>query len=187
VPSVSKKQHNFMAAVANSPSFAKKAGVPQGVGQEFMQADKGKKFGASTQTRADLQKINRPKTAHGKSQLFSKGGDMKESKAMVRKEVGFMKKAGAPKSMIKHEMGEAGMKKMASGGMPMVMKDGKKVPAFAADGEGKMKKGGYAKMANGGMTKMGAVKTAAPSRDGVAVKGKTKGTMIKMNRGGKAC
>jgi hypothetical protein len=29
-------------------------------------------------------------------------------------------------------------------------------------------------------SKMGAVKTAAPSRDGVAVKGKTKGTMVKM-------
>ena len=38
------------------------------------------------------------------------------------------------------------------------------------------------KMANGGITKekMGSVKTAAPSKDGVAVKGKTKGTMIKM-------
>jgi hypothetical protein len=35
-------------------------------------------------------------------------------------------------------------------------------------------------MANGGMTSMGKVKTAAPSRDGVASKGKTKGTMIKM-------
>jgi len=153
VPSVSKKQHNFMAAVANSPSFAKKSQVPQSVGQEFMQADKGKRFGASTQTRADLQKINRPKTAHGKSELFSKGGDMKESKAMVKKEVGFMKKAGAPKSMIKHEMGEM-----------------------------KMAKGGSVKA-----SPMGKVKTAAPSRDGVAVKGKTKGTMIKMNRGGKAC
>ena len=198
MPSVSKKQHNFMAAVANSPSFAKKAEVPRSVGQDFMQADKGKKFGASTQTRADLQKINRPKTAHGKSELFSKGGDMKESKAMVKKEVSFMKKKGAPASMIKHEMGEMkGMKKMASGGMPMVMKDGKKVPAIAADGEGKMKKGGYAKMANGGITtaKMGAVRTAAPSKDGIAAKGKTKGTMVKMSgstplgmkRGGKAC
>ncbi len=36
------------------------------------------------------------------------------------------------------------------------------------------------KMANGGMTSMGKVKTAAPSRDGVAEKGKTKGTMVKM-------
>jgi hypothetical protein len=34
---------------------------------------------------------------------------------------------------------------------------------------------------------MGKVKTAAPSIDGVATKGKTKGTMVKMNKGGKAC
>jgi hypothetical protein len=44
VPSTSKKQHNFMAAVANNPSFAKKVGVPQSVGKEFNQADKGRKF-----------------------------------------------------------------------------------------------------------------------------------------------
>ena len=44
MPSTSKKQHNFMAAVANNPSFAKKAGVPQSVGKEFNQADKGRKF-----------------------------------------------------------------------------------------------------------------------------------------------
>jgi hypothetical protein len=44
VPSVSKKQHNFMAAVAKNPSFAKKVGVPAKVGQEFLTADKGKKF-----------------------------------------------------------------------------------------------------------------------------------------------
>jgi hypothetical protein len=52
-----------------------------------------------------------------------------------------------------------------------------------------MKKGGVAKYANGGMvapSKMGGVKTAAPSRDGVAVKGKTKGTNIVM-AGNKMC
>ena len=77
------------------------------------------------------------------------------------------------------------MKKMnmggySEGGMPMKMKDGKKVPAF-------LNKGGMAKskMAGGGMTSMGKVKTAAPSRDGVAVKGKTKGKMITMKNGGK--
>lgn len=81
---------------------------------------------------------------------------MAESKAMMKKEVAFMKKKGAPKSMVKHEMAEAGMKK-----------------------------GGMAKYAAGGMTasKMGAVKTAAPSRDGVAVKGKTRGKMITMAGG----
>ena len=44
MPSSSKKQHNFMAAVAHSPSFAKKVGVSQSVGKEFTAADKGKKF-----------------------------------------------------------------------------------------------------------------------------------------------
>ena len=94
------------------------------------------------------------------------GGEMKESKAMMKKEVGFMKKKGAPKSMIKHEMAEAGMKK-----------------------------GGTAKYAKGGMTssKMGAVRTAAPSRDGIAERGKTRGKQVVMaggkgmKYGGKAC
>ena len=88
---------------------------------------------------------------------------MKESKEMMKKEVSFMKKKGAPKSMIKHEMKEAGMKKMANGGITTA--------------------------------KMGAVKTAAPSRDGMATKGKTKGTQVKMSgskplgmkKGGYAC
>jgi hypothetical protein len=44
MPSVSKKQHNLMAAVANNPAFAKKVGIPQSVGQEFNKADKGKTF-----------------------------------------------------------------------------------------------------------------------------------------------
>jgi hypothetical protein len=44
MPSSSKKQHKFMEAVAHNPAFAKKAGVPQSVGQDFSNADKGKKF-----------------------------------------------------------------------------------------------------------------------------------------------
>jgi hypothetical protein len=44
MPSTSKKQHNFMAAVAHNPKFAKKAGVPQSVGKDFNEADKGRKF-----------------------------------------------------------------------------------------------------------------------------------------------
>ena len=109
---------------------------------------------------------------------------MKESKAMVKKEIGFMKAKGAPKSMMKHEMSEMmGMKKMAGGGMPMAMKDGKKVPAFAADGVGKMKHGGMAKkMMGGGYAKGGSASSRA---DGIAQKGKTKGKMLA--KGGKAC
>ena len=154
MPSVSKKQHNFMAAVANNPAFAKKTGVPQRVGQDFAAADKGFKIKGGSTSRADLQKVNKPETRQGKSEFFSKGGEMKESKAMVKKEVSFMKKKGAPASMVKHEESEMkGMKKMASGGIAA--------------------------------SKMGSVRTAAPSRDGLAVKGKTKGTMISMKSDGK--
>jgi hypothetical protein len=101
-------------------------------------------------------------TTADKGRKFSKGGDTIASKMNP----GFMammaKKKGAP------------AKKMAGGGMPM--KDGK--PAFIGDGKGAMKKGGMA---------MGKVKTAAPSKDGIAEKGKTKGKMIAMKYGGKAC
>ena len=129
MPATSLKQKKFMDAVAHNPAFAKKAGVPVKVAKEFSKASKG--------------------------QTFKEDGEMKDSKAMVKKEIGFMKAKGAPKSMMKHEMAEMkGMKKMAGGGMPMVMKDGQKVPAFAADGKGKMAHGGMTKKYGmGGMLK----------------------------------
>ncbi len=102
MPSVSKKQHNLMAMVAHDPAAAKRLGIKQSVGKEFVKADKGKTF-----------------------------------------------KEGGMATKQKFPIGQA----------------------------------------------MGKVKTAAPSRDGVAVKGKTKGKMISMpgnkmtgmKRGGKAC
>jgi len=122
MPSSSKKQHNFMAAIAHSPSFAKKVGVPQSVGKDFNQADKGRKF--------------------------SKGGsmaksDMKEDMAMDLKQ----DKAMMQKAVNKHEG-------RLHKGQPMT----------------KLSAGGYTKAA-----------------DGCAVKGKTRGTMVKMNMGGMSC
>ena len=154
MPSTSKKQHNFMAAVANNASFAKKAGVPQSVGKEFTEADKGKKFGSGNGTRADRQVVNQPKTDHGGQALFKEGGRM-----ATKMNPGFMAMMAKKK---------AGAKKMSTGGMPM--KDGK--PAFIGDGKGTMKKGGMAmkKMAMGG--------SASSRADGVATKGKTKGKML---------
>jgi len=149
MPSKTKAQHNLMAMVANDPAAAKRTGIPQSVGREFMKADKGKRFGSGS--RADAQAINKPKTNQGKQEFFSKGGDTMASKMNA----GFMammaKKKGAP------------AKKMAGGGITTA--------------------------------KMGAVKTAAPSRDGMATKGKTKGKQIKMSGskplgmkyGGKTC
>ena len=62
------------------------------------------------------KKVGVPQSV-GREFTKSGGGEMKESKAMMKKEVAFMKKKGAPKSMVKHEMKEAGMKKMAGGGL----------------------------------------------------------------------
>ena len=135
MPSTSKKQHNFMAAVANNPSFAKKVGVPQSVGKEFNNADKGK--------------------------TFKRGGDMPIK--LKEKSLDEMKK-----DAISSSVAERGYKK---GGMPMKMKDGKKVPIF-------MNKGGMA-YAKGG--------SASSRADGVASKGKTKGKMVSMKSGGKTC
>lgn len=40
MPSKSQKQHDFFKEVAASAAFAKKAGVRQSVGREFVSADK---------------------------------------------------------------------------------------------------------------------------------------------------
>ena len=45
MPSKNLKQHRLMAMVANDPKAAKRLKIPQSVGEEFMKADKGKKFG----------------------------------------------------------------------------------------------------------------------------------------------
>ena len=113
MPSTSKKQHNFMAAVANNPSFAKKVGVPQSVGKDFSNADKGK--------------------------TFKRGGDMAKANP-------FMEMIAKKKEMAKGKK-EMPMKKMAKGGLAAGHK----------------------------------------AADGVASKGKTKGKMVTMKSGGKAC
>jgi hypothetical protein len=168
MPATSFKQKKLMDAVAHNPAFAKKTGIPTSVAKDFSESSKGMKFGKGSSSRADAQAINKPKTNQGKSELFKEGGNTMATKMN-------------PGMMVMMAKKKAGAKKMAEGGMPMTMKDGKKVPAFAADGKGKMAKGGMAS------SKMGSVKTAAPSRDGVATKGKTKGKMVTMKSGGKAC
>jgi hypothetical protein len=118
MPSTSKKQHKFMAAVAKNPSFAKKVGVPSSVGEEFMKADKGK--------------------------TFKKGGAMKHEDIKMDKKV-------VKKAVGMHDKQQHG---------------GKKTNLTT------LKKGGLA--------------AGHKAADGVATKGKTKATMIKMNKGG-AC
>ena len=106
MPSVSKKQHNFMAAVANNPSFAKKAGVPQSVGKEFSNADKSRKFkeGGDMATKmnpafkAMIEKKKagaKPagKMMEPKGKPFAKGGGI-ESKGKTKGKMITMKSGG---------------------------------------------------------------------------------------------
>jgi len=282
MPSTSKKQHNFMAAIANSPSFAKKVGVSQSVGKDFNAADKGKTFNRGgmmkkrrfdeggdvsdyeidpdsrrahglydaapkkaafkkakdkyegsppqnarelaayakmktdesdyqanadriatseavedkarkdfannerayktnsrqaataaadssffgnlkklvSQTRAggSQREIDKLNVAAVKSKQMARGGMMKESKAMVGKEMRFMKKKGAPASMIKHEKSEMGM---AKGGMSYAKGGG-------IESRGKTK-GTMVRMASGG-----SVSSASRRADGIAQRGKTR-------------
>lgn len=247
MPSTSAKQHRFMAAIAHSPSFAKKVGVSQSVGKDFNAADKGKTFnkggmmkkrrfdeggeidyevdenaeperrsfgsGVSAKDREYNEPVSKPaaiakpkakpkpeakpaakeidakedaytkaakasflgspgkylseplkrmreRMSSGDQQAFkprdrgfNKGGMMKESKAMVGKEVAFMKKKGAPASMMKHEKAEMmGMKK--GGGI---------------ESRGKTK-GTMVRMATGGVVKFA-------KGGGIELRGKTRGKM----------
>jgi hypothetical protein len=151
-----------MAAIANSPKFAKKAGVPVSVGKEFMEADKGRKFrqGGETMKHSDIKmdkkvvkkavKMHDDQLHGGKKTNLTKlaaGGVAKK----VTKEMEYDYKTG------KKSFAGSTAKKDAH-----AEKEGKRVAKDLAYDKAK-------KFARGG---------------GVEIKGKTKGTMIKMNKGG---
>jgi hypothetical protein len=208
MPSTSKKQHNFMAAVAHRPAFAKKAGVPQSVGKDFNKADKGRKF--------------------------AKGGDTMATKmnpgfiAMMAK-----KKGDKPDALAKHaakpaDKAHAGLtaKKMAAGGSTTMKKQAGAGRGFVnpqrldesdedyvtpkqrmametqtreskdteATTKAYNKASTYAR--GGGIESRGKTKGAmvsmqkfagggfVKSADGIATKGKTKATQVTMKKGG---
>jgi hypothetical protein len=123
MPSVSKKQHNLMAAVANNPAFAKKVGIKPSVGEHFLTADKGKKFRSGGMAKSDMKE------------------DMKMDKAQDK---AMIKKAFKQHDAQEHKGGKGTALKLASGG-----------------------KASQLNKANG-----------------CAIRGKSKGTMIKMKSGG---
>ena len=123
MPSSSKKQHNFMEAIAHSPSFSKKVGVPQSVGKDFSTADKNRKF--------------------------AKGGDMKSDMKEDMKADKAQDKAMIAKAFKQHDAQEH------KGG-----------------------KGTTLKLAKGGIFRA--------SANGIAQRGKTKGTQVAMCGGGMA-
>jgi len=183
-----------MAAAAHNPEFAKKVGISMDVAKEFNKADTG--------TRADLQKVAKPKTDHGKSKLFSKGGTMAkmhsekgEMKQDIAQDKKLIKKAFGMHDKQSHEGKKTNLSKLKGGGMaketmgPRTMaKDveagSNKLTKF---GESAVQKRGKTRgmnlgdsgptapiqgMCKGGMAKGG---SASKRADGIATKGKTKG------------
>jgi hypothetical protein len=133
MPSKSAKQHKFMEAIAHSPAFAKKVGVPQSVGKDFAAADKGKKFGLGGGvgiTRGGAGQINKQQTRAGsifgqqkeipnvslnkyigkKEGGTMKHDDIKEDKALIKKAFGMHDKQ-------LHESKKTDLTKLNKGGV----------------------------------------------------------------------
>jgi len=121
VPSTSKKQHNFMAAIAKNPAFAKKVGIKSSVGEHFLTADKGKKFRSGGMAKSDMKE--------------DMSMDKAQDKAMIQK-------AFKQHDAQEHKGGKGTTLKLAKGG------------SFRS------------------------------SANGIAERGKTKGTMVTMCGGG---
>ena len=184
-----------MEAIAHNPSFAKKVGVPQSVGQDFSTADKGRKFAKGGDTMATKgmnlfkgKETYKEELAEGKAiksgklspQQYAKGEESEKPKKMAM---------GGPTGTADPRMAAMLAAKMRGGAparpaarppvdprvaamLAAKMRGG--APTAPADMP--MKKGGMAKYATGGFVR---------AADGIAQKGKTKAKQIKMAGGGK--
>jgi hypothetical protein len=210
MPSKSKKQHNFMAAIAHSPEFAKKAGVPMSVGKDFITADKGKKFReGGTMKPVDMKKdpgLAKLPTAVRNKMGFMKGGgmaksDMKEDTAMDKKQdKAMIKKAFSMHDKQEHKGEHTNLSKLKKGGVAMKETMGPRTMAMDVEkgsnkltkfGESAVQKRGHTKGKNLGdsgptmpIQKMAKGGSASSRADGCATKGKTKGMMVSMKSGG---
>jgi len=171
MPSVSKKQHNLMAAVAKNPAFAKKVGIKQSVGQDFLNADKGKKFGSGGMAKSDMKEDMKMDKAQDKAMIkkaVKQHDDQLHGGKMTKLS---LKKGGVARTVTKemeydYKTGKKSFRGDTAQKDAHAEKEGKRVAKdLAYDKSMGMKKGGKVCMARGG---------------GIEIKGKTKGTMIKM-------
>ena len=114
-----------MAAIAHNPAFAKKVGVPQSVGKDFNNADKGKKFKGGGMAKSDMKE------------------DMKMDKAQDK---AMIKKAFKQHDAQEHKGGKGTALKLAKGGKASQLN---KANGIATKGKSKgtmikMNKGGKA-------------------------------------------
>ena len=158
-----------MAAIAHSPAFAKKVGVPQSVGKDFNEADKGKTFKKGGDT---MMK---------KKPMMPMGGKMAKDNQPAPGMGGGMAQPGTPGMMRKGGMAK---KKMAEGGKADMAQDKAMVKKALKMHDAQEHKGGkgtdLSKLKKGGMPKMAAGGTFRSSANGVAEKGLTRAMMPKM-------
>ena len=158
-----------MAAIAKNPAFAKKVGIKQSVGEHFLQADKGKKFGTGgdvNYTYGGKGQINKQRTRGGS--IF--GVEKNVPNVNLNKYIG--KKAGGTVAKKEMHSEKSEMKMDKAQDVALIKKAFKQHDTQ----EHKGGKGTMLKLSKGG--------TASARADGCATKGKTKGTMISMCGGG---
>ena len=152
-----------MALVANDPKAAKRLGIPKSVGEEFMKADKSKKFGSGGSTGA-LKEVD-----------ASENPGLSKLPTEARNKMGYMKKGG----MAKKKMNMGGMAYKEGGKLDMAQD--KKMAKKAVGMHEKQLHGGkksdLAKLKSGGMTKMKKGGSCYAKGGGIEVRGKTKGKM----------
>jgi hypothetical protein len=189
MPSVSKKQHNLMAAAAHNPAFAKKVGIPVSVAKEFNQADKGRKFRSGGMAEKESKAEMKKEMAEDKKQDVAmikkafkehdaqehKGG--KGTKISLKKGGMAMKETMGPKAMSQDV--EKGSNKLLAHGESAVQKRGHTKGMEERDyktlGIQSGAKGGSNKTSDAAPIKMAKGGSASSRADGIAQKGKTKG------------
>lgn len=164
MPSKTKKQANFMAAVANNPKFAKRAGVPQSVGRDFAKADKGKTFqeGGYMPGIKNKSMVNKSLKDAEAKEISTQDNDADGLSRVKRRKVNDAQEAiDSENQEARYRTGEAEARAKL-----------KRMRDDAARQEGMMMGGKVKGYKKGGKT------SSARRGDGCAVKGHTKGRMV---------
>lgn len=202
MPSKSKKQHNLMAAVANNPKFAKKVGVPQSVGEDYLKADKGRKFQEGGKIMKNAMKAD----------MKAKAAAAKEAKMKAKAEKGAVKnqkklekdmmKSPVKKPVVNKPGGILGPKKPGvkkpEGKKPGVKKPGgflgNLINKFGPKKPGKgdmmskpVKQPVVKKPAKGGPKEQGTGKVFKTPESGEQIRNTPSGTPTQLKKGGMAC
>ena len=156
MPSKSKKQHNLMAAVANNPKFAKKVGIPQSVGEDYVEADKGRKFRSGGMAGCGTKRMSKGGMSMAAGKGYRRGGKTEIEPKMTtyksRVKTGTAKRQSMP-NLKTEEIGKTGtMTSTGTGTRTISMPEPRPFRGYKAGGKVR--------------------------GDGICMKGHTKGRMV---------